>query len=165
MSNLAMSGLPASATRTTRRRRGAAAVAAVAAAGSLVGCGGGSDGPVVATVEVEAFEMAFDPERIIVPEGRIRFEVTNTGAVPHTFVIQQRGFKLRVFDTGETASNTATLPEGGYFFYCDIDGHRDLGMAGELFVGDVEVPTTVSSDDGQDGDVGADGSAPEGEQG
>lgn len=120
----------------------------------LGACGGGGGGPVVATVEVEGFELAddlapptgldvpaeatmvFDPTEIRVPEGRVEFRFTNTGRIPHTFVIEARGFKLRAFETGEVAANTVDLPAGSYFFYCDIEGHRDAGMEGGLFVGD-----------------------------
>lgn len=128
----------------SRRRPGAAALVALAA---LLGaaCGGGSDGPVVASVDVEAFEMAFDPVDLVVPEGRVLITVTNVGREPHTFVIQQRGFKLTPFEPGTSDAGVVDLPEGAYFVYCDIEGHREAGMEGAIFVGDVEQPAITGA--------------------
>lgn len=113
----------------------------VAVLGALTGaCGGGSDGPIVAEVRVEGFEMGFAPAEIRVPEGRVEFTFVNEGTIPHTFLIEQRGFKLEAFEAGVTDSGVADLPEGAYFIYCDIRGHRDQGMEGALYVGDVERP-------------------------
>lgn len=118
----------------------------VALAGVLgAACGGGSEGPVVATVDVDAFEMAFDPVDLVVPEGRVLIRVTNVGQEPHTFVIQQRGFKLTPFEPGTTEAGVVDLPEGAYFVYCDIKGHREAGMEGAIFVGDAERPTTTGA--------------------
>ena len=115
--------------------------AAMAMTGLLAGaCGGGSTGPPVAQVQVEGFEMRFEPVEIRVPEGRVEFTFVNGGTLPHTFVIQQRGFKLEAFEPKATDTGVADLPEGAYFTYCDIRGHREQGMEGTLFVGDVERP-------------------------
>ena len=116
-------------------------IVVVATLGALAGaCGGGSTGPPVAQVQVEGFEMRFEPVEIRVPEGRVEFAFVNGGTVPHTFVIQQRGFKLEAFEPKATDTGVADLPEGAYFTYCDIRGHREQGMEGTLFVGDVERP-------------------------
>jgi uncharacterized cupredoxin-like copper-binding protein len=90
--------------------------------------------------------MGFTPSRLIVHEpGRVALTFTNDGTIPHTFVIEGRGFKLKAFDAGETASGTVTLPDGAWFFYCDIRGHREAGMEGELFVGDTEIPPATTT--------------------
>lgn len=105
----------------------------------LGACGGsGGDETIVATASVAAFEMRFDPTELHVPEGRVRFAVTNEGRVPHTFVIEARGFKLKAFTPGKTVTGTVRLPQGAYFFYCDIREHREAGMEGALYVGDVD---------------------------
>jgi plastocyanin len=115
--------------------------AAMATTGLLAGaCGGGSTEPPVGRVRVEGFEMRFEPAELSVPEGRVEFTFVNGGTVPHTFVIQQRGFKLEAFEPGATDAGVVDLPEGAYFTYCDIRGHREQGMEGTLFVGDVERP-------------------------
>jgi plastocyanin len=116
-------------------------IVVVATLATLAGaCGGGSTEPPVAQVQVEGFEMSFEPVEIRVPEGRVEFTFVNGGTVPHTFVIQQRGFKLEAFEPEATDTGVADLPEGAYFTYCDIRGHREQGMEGTLFVGDVERP-------------------------
>lgn len=95
-----------------------------------------SDEPLVANLSVSAFEMGYEPSEIHVPEGRVGITLVNDGDVPHTFVIQGRGFKLKAFDPDGRDSGIVNLPAGAYFYYCDIEGHREAGMEGALYVGE-----------------------------
>jgi plastocyanin len=102
---------------------------------AVAGCGKGDSGPVVESVEVNAVDNRFEPDHLTVPEGRVEFNVTNEGSVPHTFVIAGIGFKLKPFETGARETGTVALDEpGDVFFYCDIEGHREDGMEGVLTV-------------------------------
>ena len=42
--------------------------------------------------------------------------------------------RLVVTSPGEVDLGAINLPEGAYVFYCDIAGHRGLGMEGNLYV-------------------------------
>ncbi len=100
-------------------------------------CGGGAGGAASAqTVTVTATEFKFDPATINATPGQtINLTVKNNGTTQHTFVLSQANVKLTI-DPGKTVNQTFTAPTaaGTYPFECDIAGHKEAGMVGQLVV-------------------------------
>lgn len=115
----------------------------------LAACGGGTGGGAQApdsgssggkTINVSATEFQFSPNKF---EGKVGqkliFKVTNKGTVEHTFVIKsadgsQDLAKLSA-QPGETKSLEFTPSAAGtYPIDCNIAGHKEAGMTGELNV-------------------------------
>ncbi|HVL82524.1 MAG TPA: plastocyanin/azurin family copper-binding protein [Actinomycetota bacterium] len=85
------------------------------------------------TLEVAAEEMAFTPNQLTASSGMVEFTMTNAGAIAHTLVIEGiDGFKLATPASGDTDSGTVTLGAGSYVYFCDVPGHREAGMEGQL---------------------------------
>ncbi len=116
-----------------------AAIALVAVL--LVACGGGasggsSSGGSAQSVTVTTTEFKFDPATINATPGQtINLTVKNTGSVQHTFVLNASNVKLTI-DPGKTVNQTFTAPAqaGTYQYECDIPGHKEAGMVGQLVV-------------------------------
>ncbi len=85
-----------------------------------------------AQVKVVAKEFAFAPKAITTPAGTVQFVVTNTGAIEHTFVIDELKVKTGPIKPGQTVTITATAKPGTYKFYCDVPGHKEIGMTATL---------------------------------
>ena len=71
--------------------------------------------------------------------GTYTFEVTNTGNMPHDFVVEQGGSDVaatEVLQPGQSATLEVALEPGDYVFYCSVGAHRAAGM---------EFPVTVSA--------------------
>lgn len=98
--------------------------------------GGGAAAP--RTIKVKAYEFAFEPKQITVPPGAVEFDVTNTGSIEHTFLIDDPAKKLvrkiAVISPGKTEKLTVTLKAGVHTIYCDLPGHREAGMVASLKV-------------------------------
>ncbi|MGY1704904.1 cupredoxin domain-containing protein [Geodermatophilus sp. SYSU D00697] len=91
------------------------------------------------TVTVNAVEMDFELSEDSYSAGTYTFEVTNTGNMPHDFVVERDGEDVaatEVLQPGASATLEVTLEEGDYVFYCSVGQHRANGM---------EVPVTVSA--------------------
>lgn len=108
------------------------------------------------TIEVEAFDMAFDPERIEVEAGEVvTFRVTNTGEAVHEFFIGDAAMQQEhademaemghdmahdepnsiSLDPGETGELTWRFGDSGRVeFACHEPGHYDAGMLGSFVV-------------------------------
>lgn len=113
-----------------------AAVALVALA--LAACGGGASsggGGSPLNVTVTATEFKYDPATINAAAGQtINLTLKNAGNVQHTWVLAAANVKLTV-DPGKSATQTFTAPAAGtYPFECDIAGHKEAGMTGQLIV-------------------------------
>ena len=114
-----------------------AAIALVALA--LAACGGGantgSSNGAALNVTVNATEFKFDPATINATAGQtINLTVKNVGSVQHTFVLSAANVKLTI-DPGKSATQTFTAPKAGTYQYeCDIAGHKEAGMVGQLIV-------------------------------
>jgi uncharacterized cupredoxin-like copper-binding protein len=67
-----------------------------------------------------------------VPNGVVRFTVTNTGAIPHNFVIG--GEQTLVLAPGKSQTLDVTFTPGKYTYICSIVGHAAAGMKGTLVV-------------------------------
>ncbi|MGY1593942.1 cupredoxin domain-containing protein [Geodermatophilus sp. SYSU D00708] len=154
---------------TRPARRTAAAVLALGLGVGLTACGGGEDdaggaaggtsssaadtgssaaaAPSSAeapaaeseTVTVNAVDFDFELSEDSFAAGTYTFEVTNTGNMPHDFVVERDGEDVagtEVLQPGGTATLEVTLEEGDYVFYCGVGQHRANGM---------EVPVSVSA--------------------
>jgi uncharacterized cupredoxin-like copper-binding protein len=104
------------------------------------------------TIEVEAFDMAFDPERIEVEAGEVvTFVVTNTGQAVHEFTLGDAAMQEEhahqmtdgghahdepntiSLEPGETKELTWRFGDGGSIEYaCHEPGHYQAGMHGEI---------------------------------
>jgi plastocyanin len=72
----------------------------------------------------------------------VRIAEVNDGQIAHTLVIDGiPGFKLSVPTHGVTDQAAVRLDPGTYIYYCDIPGHRQVGMEGTLTV----IPATAGS--------------------
>ncbi len=113
-----------------------AAVALLAVALSACGGGASSGGGNALNVTVSATEFKFDPATINATPGQtINLTVKNTGSVDHTFVLATANVKITVA-AGKSETKTFTAPSaaGTYPITCDVVGHKEAGMTGQLVV-------------------------------
>jgi plastocyanin len=93
--------------------------------------GGGGE-----TIPIAESDYKLDPADVEAQAGSITFELTNEGEAPHNLEVEGNGVE-EVSDTinaGDSTEFTVDLEPGTYEIYCAIDGHKDLGMEGELTV-------------------------------
>ena len=91
------------------------------------------------TVSVTEGEMFIELSEDSFGAGTYTFEVTNTGDMPHDFVVEQDGSDVAgtdVLQPGESTTLEVDLEPGDYVFYCSVGAHRAAGM---------EVPVTVGA--------------------
>ena len=105
---------------------------------ALAACGGGASnaGSGGKDVTVTATEFKFDPATINVSPGQIvNLTLKNNGSIEHTWVIKAINFKLTVA-SGKSGTKTFTAPTdpGTYPIECDVAGHKEAGMTGQLIV-------------------------------
>ncbi len=115
----------------------------------LAACGGGASGGANSaggstgggqTYNVTATEFQFAPNSFTGKPGeKITFNVTNKGTVEHTLAVRSvdGSQELMKIDTqpGETKSGSFTPQDAGtYPIQCDIAGHKEAGMTGQLVV-------------------------------
>jgi nitrite reductase (NO-forming) len=117
-------------------------------------------GPVLGTLEIEAFDLGFTPSTLTVDQpGRYEVRLTNVGVIPHDIAFP--GGEIAVANTGQTASVEVDIPAGGLPFICSIPGHEQGGMTGQITV----AGTTAADPDDHGGppvetNVAADPNAP-----
>ncbi|HYM69927.1 MAG TPA: cupredoxin domain-containing protein [bacterium] len=87
-----------------------------------------------ATVQIGAKEFAFTPKTVTVGSGVARFVITNGGTVEHDFVIDALKTKSPLIKPGQTVTVLVTLKPGTYQVYCDVPGHKELGMVLSIVV-------------------------------
>lgn len=108
------------------------------AAMALAACGGGSSssGGNALNLTVTATEFKFDPNTLNAAPGQtVNITLKNAGSVDHTFVVPAVNFKMTVAPgKTDTKSFTAPTAPGTYPFDCDIAGHKEAGMFGNLIV-------------------------------
>jgi cyclophilin family peptidyl-prolyl cis-trans isomerase/plastocyanin len=100
-----------------------------------------------AVIELDAKDIAFEPTTITIDATNLpaTIRMENTGAALHNFSIDALGIDIDV-NPGETVSiliPSGTAP-GTYEFYCNVPGHTEAGMIGELVVTGV-APTPIGS--------------------
>lgn len=133
-----------------------ATLLAVAASLGLAACGGDDNGTTAGaqktgatpaeggtggaqTVKVGETEYKLNPDNPTVKPGKVSFDVTNDGKVVHTLTVEGPDGSstldqdLKPGNSGELAVDLSE--PGKYAFFCPIDGHKGLGMVGEITVG------------------------------
>lgn len=89
------------------------------------------------TIEITATsEFSFDASEWATEQGEVTFVLENQGNTSHSLVIEglESEMKLQVSRDGDVDSGAIPLSNGSYTIYCDIKGHRELGMEGTLTV-------------------------------
>lgn len=87
------------------------------------------------TIEVETSEFKFNPQTLRVTEGEVvRFKVTNNGKMPHEFELRALGVEALIPQGKSVTLTVRPLKAGVYNLVCDIPGHMEAGMQGELIV-------------------------------
>ena len=114
------------------------------------GCGGSkktsstttpasSGGTVVKTVTVHETEYKLTPNSISLPKaGTYVFKGVNDGTTAHALAVEGNGVDMDGAEISPGSSGTlkVTLPKkGSYQIYCPVDGHKGLGMKGNVTVG------------------------------
>jgi plastocyanin len=107
---------------------------------ALVACGGGSSGSSSssasgANVTITMTEFKFDPMNVTVAPGQtVNLTLINKGSIEHTWVVVGTQIKFTVA-AGKTETKSFTAPAAGtYVIDCDIPGHKEAGMVGQLIV-------------------------------
>ena len=107
------------------------------AATVIAACGGGGSGPAGgSTVTISASDdLKFTPNVINATAGSaVKVTVKNTGKTDHTFVVKDLKINVQV-PAGKDTDVTFTAPAAGtYTFECDLPGHKEAGMAGQIIV-------------------------------
>jgi uncharacterized cupredoxin-like copper-binding protein len=140
-------------TGPTRLLTPAVAVAALALAAA--GCGGSSkksssstpktsSKPAAAaptgggaTVTENASDFKFSQPKATAKSGTVTVKLDNKGQTAHAISVEGNGIsekKTSTISPGQTTSLKVKLRPGKYEFYCPVDGHKQLGMKGELTV-------------------------------
>jgi plastocyanin len=110
--------------------------------------GGGGEGELAAESGGEVNVVAkdpfmYEPKELTVPAGNVTVNLTNQGAIVHTFHFESvpgwtklvtSGTRRQAPGKGPTDSGTVKLKPGNYVFFCDERGHRGSGMEGKLTV-------------------------------
>jgi len=93
--------------------------------------GGGGE-----AVDVVETDFEIDPAEPTVAAGTVTFAISNEGDAPHNVEIEGNGIEevSETFEPGAGGDFTVELEPGKYDFYCAVDGHKQLGMDGELTV-------------------------------
>ncbi|WP_158579974.1 cupredoxin domain-containing protein [Geodermatophilus marinus] len=87
--------------------------------------------PAAETVSVTADEFSYELSEDSYSPGTYTFEVTNSGNMPHDFVVERDGADVAatpVLRPGESATLEVALEAGDYAFYCSVGNHRAQGM-------------------------------------
>jgi uncharacterized cupredoxin-like copper-binding protein len=127
-----------------------ATIGAVGLGVGLIGCGGGggtksaapkSAAPGASTgaaVQVKETEYKLNPSNLNVKKsGSVTFKAVNNGKIAHSLEVEGNGLEKRISGTiqpGSSKSLAVNLKPGKYEWYCPVDGHKALGMKGEITV-------------------------------
>jgi len=109
--------------------------------------GGGASGGVIKTVAIKETELELSPSTVVLSKpGTYAFKAENKGSSGHSLEIEGKGVSSKggevseakleqTLNPGQSAVLTVTFQEpGNYEMYCPIDGHKELGMKGEVVV-------------------------------
>ena len=97
--------------------------------------GGGAGGG--ATVTETATDFKFSQPKATAKKGPVTVKMVNQGQTSHSIVVEGNGLgekRAGTIGPGQTTSLKVTLKPGKYEFYCPVDGHKQLGMKGEITV-------------------------------
>lgn len=99
--------------------------------------GEGVSGPAPQRVVVEARSFAYQPSRIALAPGAVRFVVTNAADIVHGFEVEGHGMEEEIAEIapGSTDSLLVTFEtQGEYEIYCPVGDHQQRGMTGTVTV-------------------------------
>ncbi len=87
-------------------------------------------------ISVTLKEWQLIPAHLAAKAGKVRFIVSNQGTVPHGFEVEGPGVEEEIdpFPAGQTRTLELELAPGTYEVYCQVPGHKEQGMKGELIV-------------------------------
>ena len=142
-----------------KRRFAALFVVTAAIAVPAAGCGGGNDdsstsadtgataaatttagasGGAGQTVDMTAVDFKFNTSDPTVKSGNVTFNLKNDGQQTHSLEIEDVNGQDQELEgdvsPGQSGTLTVNLPAGKYEFYCPVDGHKEMGMEGEITV-------------------------------
>jgi uncharacterized cupredoxin-like copper-binding protein len=88
------------------------------------------------TVSEDMTEFKFSDAKPSVKSGTVTFALKNAGKTTHALEVEGAGGESKTgnVDPGASDSLKVDLKPGKYEFYCPVDGHKDLGMKGEITV-------------------------------
>ena len=86
-------------------------------------------------ITVEMVDIAFNPTELSIPaDTDVTVNLANNGVLPHNFNIDEVNVHSGDVPGGESTTLTLNLPAGSYKYYCNIPGHAESGMVGQLTV-------------------------------
>ena len=98
-----------------------------------------SGGGVIKTVSIHETEYKLSPNTIsLTKPGTYVFKGVNDGTTAHALGVEGNGVDsdISAIDPGSSGTLKVTLSKAGtYEIYCPIDGHKGLGMKGQITVG------------------------------
>jgi uncharacterized cupredoxin-like copper-binding protein len=90
------------------------------------------------TINVSETDYKLNPSDPTVKSGTVTIDASNDGKVTHSIEVEGApagDSRLKAdLSPGQSGKLTVKLPPGNYEWYCPIDGHKDLGMKGEIKV-------------------------------
>ena len=89
-----------------------------------------------AAVTETATDFKFDKTAPTAKSGTVSFTIKNDGQTTHALEVEgpKGESKTGNVSPGQSKTIKAKLPPGKYEFYCPVDGHKKLGMKGEVTV-------------------------------
>ena len=97
---------------------------------------GGAAAAPAGNATVSLSEFALTPDSVTVPVGA-KLTVTNTGTTMHNLGIVGTDLVTPDLAAGASAElDVWELEAGLYTMYCEIPGHKEAGMTGDLHVGE-----------------------------
>jgi len=90
------------------------------------------------SILVNDFEYRFEPNTITAKAGKVVLYEVNKGSTVHSIeIVDESGKQIQDAEdirAGDTFVVERTLKPGTYGLICDIPGHKDAGMTGQLIV-------------------------------
>jgi plastocyanin len=79
-------------------------------------------------------DILYLPNSLTITGNRpVNLTLANTGQARHSFNIDALSIHVEL-EPGEMTTVTVVGPAGTYEFYCDVPGHREAGMSGQLVI-------------------------------
>jgi uncharacterized cupredoxin-like copper-binding protein len=91
--------------------------------------------PQASTVDVTETEFKIALASTELKAGKITFDVTNDGAIPHDLAIVGVEQQTKLIPSKGSAKLAVTLKPGTYELYCTVPGHKQAGMDLKVTVG------------------------------
>jgi plastocyanin len=99
------------------------------------GTAAGANATTVLNVQASASELAYVPNTLSAPAGRVTIRMTNPSQLQHSIALAVSGVTPGpIVGNGGVSEVSATLASGTYTYYCTVPGHRQAGMTGTLAV-------------------------------